>query len=327
MNISNSKAKTFHRCRKAYSYKYEWGLRPVLKSRPLEFGIWMHELLEAHYAGEDWREVHRHNTKQFKQLSDESKDEIGDLPKECGRKMLAYLYHYREADEDYEVIHTEIEFEVPMPHGHTFNGKIDCITVDEYGVWVWERKTHDRLPNAMDRFKDSQTVRYAWAMMKIPEVRTLIEENGGLAGVVWDYIIRKPATKPKLNKPTKAHPKGELSKRKINTDLITFMAALKEYGLDPRNYRDTIESLKADNQFFTRIKAPLHDQVALTLVKDLIYTADEIEGGKWKPIRNIGFNCNNCEFQRLCVTELYGGDVDGVIDAAYVKSERRKGVK
>lgn len=275
----------------------------------------MHELLETHFKGEDWTKTHKRLCKEYNKLFDVEKDEIGDLPTECYNKMRSYAYNYREEDGDLEVIATELELEVKMPHNHTMTLKIDMLTVDDLGLWIWEHKNHKQLPNAMDRFMDIQSARYAWAVSRLPQFK----QYGPPVGIVWDYIISKPPTKPKLvDKGTR------LSKSKINTDLWTFVSAIKEYDLRLRDYRDDILRLKQRNDFFERIRVPVTTQISKILVRDLIYTADEIERGV-KPVRNIGRHCSWCDYQKLCVTELYGGDITRLLKAEYEPRQKKGG--
>lgn len=300
IKISNSKATTYRRCRQKYHYKYHLNLRAKTPSLPLKRGSWLHDLLEVDASGGEWKKRHKELKKEFNRLFDEEKDRYGDLPEECKRIMRSYKYWWREEDNNMEVLATELELEVPLPHGHILVARIDRVTRDEYGVWVWEHKSHAKVPSANWRFIDVQSSLYAYAMNKDGRF-------GKVTGVLWDYLVTKPPTKPRLNKD------GTLSKRKISTDLYTYVSALREYGIDLADYRDNIVALKKHNNFFKRERVPRDPFVVKQLVKELVYTADDIEKGV-KPYRSIDKSCEyTCDFHDLCLMQLYGGNAESLI--------------
>lgn len=304
IKISNSKANTFRRCRRKYYYKYDMGLKSKEIALPLKRGSWIHELLEADAKGENWKKKHKELTAEYDKLFMEEKDKYGPLPEECARMMKAYKYHWREEDEGMEILATELELEVPLPHDHTFVARIDQIRRDEWGIWIVEHKTHAKFPSANWRFIDVQSAVYAYAIEKDGRF-------GKVTGILWDYIRTKSPTVPHLNKD------GTLSKRKIDTDLLTFVTALKNYGIDLADHRDVILSLKKHNTFFKRERVPRDKVVVKQLVKELVHTADEIEKGV-SPFRSIDKSCEYmCEYMDICLTDLYGGDSSGIIRSKF----------
>src|SRR5262245_55170128 len=121
MRISNAKVKTWRRCPNKYRYKYVMGLEPRARKVELERGSWVHALLQAHYNGEDWRELHRELTQQFNNLFEELREDMGDLPGECARIMKAYLMYWKEEDQQYAVVDTELDEIVTLPNGLQFH--------------------------------------------------------------------------------------------------------------------------------------------------------------------------------------------------------------
>ena len=54
MKVSQSKIKTWRQCKRAYWFKYVENLRKKTKSRPLEFGTIVHEMLTGHAKRKGW---------------------------------------------------------------------------------------------------------------------------------------------------------------------------------------------------------------------------------------------------------------------------------
>lgn len=303
MLITNSHMKAYNRCKRQYHYKFQRRLIPKVTPLPLKRGTWLHELLEAHYSGYGWERRHAELTADYDRLFDEEKELYGDLPRICGNIMRSYLYTYREEDSTFEVVATEEVVRAPLPHGHTLEFKFDNIVEDEYGRWLMEHKSHRTIPGSDYRFIDMQTSKYVWGCNKVGTY-------GEIVGVIWNYIRTKEPTKPKMTK------MGRLSKKKIDTDALTFFNAVKEYGLDPRDFRDVISRLKNHQTFFRRERVPRPKQVTETLVKETVVVADEIERG-FQPVRSIDRSCEWCSFKDLCIVELYGGDAKEVMNLRY----------
>lgn len=308
--ITNSMAKAFQRCEKQFEYKQH--IVPKSQGLPLYRGNWLHELLEAFYKTGNWRKRHRELTKEYNKLFDEEKQLYGDLPTICAHIMQAYCYWWKEEEKNWDVIETEFELSVPLPHGHTFQMKMDALIEDDWGLWLMEHKSHKTIPDSTYRFIDIQTARYFWALRKA---------DYEPVGVLWNYIRTKEPTYPHLKK------NGELSKARIDTDLWTFLRALKEYDLDPRDFRDVISRLRANNNFYQRNRVPKPKQVAVQLVKDLVQIADRIEekierGEEF--IRNIDRNCTFlCSYTQPCITELYGGDPSQMLKASFREATKK----
>lgn len=297
MQITNSQAKAFQRCRNQHHYKFDDLLVPQSHSLPLKRGNWLHELLEAHYLGIDWRERNAELAAEFNKLFEEERERFGDLPGICSDIMQAYCYHWREEDASFKILAVEQVFEVDLPHGHTLQFKVDAIVEDDYGQWLMEHKSHKTYPNDNYRFLDVQSARYVWGLNNL---------GWEIEGVIWNYLRTKQPSKPKMTK------QGRLSKAKMDTELFTYVRGLRELGLDPSDYRDVISRLKKHNTFFRRERVPKPTKVIETLVKEIVHVADDIERG-YHPVRSIERGCSfSCDYLDLCMTELYGGDAEQV---------------
>lgn len=294
-----------------HHYKYDEELTPNSSTIPLKRGSWLHVLLEHHYRGRDWRRVmDRLLIPEWDRLFEEEKVLYGDLPGEVSRIMGAYEFHYRNIDRDFIVLEAEYGFDVELPHGHMMKVKIDLITEDEYGIWLWEHKSHKTFPGQNYQFLDIQTARYFYALQHGPD-----ERYRNPIGVMWNYIKTSPPTVPKL---TKA---GKLSRARISTDVYTFVNAVREYGLNPNDYSDTIKVLSKSDEFFARKPVEKPDRVVRILTNEAVSVADEIERG-YDPVRSIDRSCEYmCSYRSLCIAELYDSKPDLVRRTQYHKED------
>lgn len=312
MLVSNSLLKTLTNCERQAYYKVLRQLAPRRVATQLKRGGWLHELLETHYKGDNWRKRHRELVREFNQLDDETKDYYGDLPGDCYNIMARYCLHWKRKDRELKIIAVERVFEIPWPHGHTFQGKFDVIVEDDFGRWLMEHKSHKTLPDDNYRFKDIQTARYVWSLNKLGTY-------GEITGVLWNYLTTTIPKTPQILKDG-----SRLSKRKIKTDAYTFIKAIQKYGLDPEDYRDDIIRLKRrSSDYFRRVPAPIVDDVVVRLVQEGVLAADrleELERGA-TPLRNIGRQCDWCSYEDLCIVDLYGGNSRPLIKAKYTKED------
>lgn len=308
MKFSNSKLKAFQRCKKQYDYKFVQNLVPRHSSLPLKRGSWLHELLEAKYTTGDWRAKNDELAQEFNKLFEEERDAFGDLPNICAHIMRSYDYRWAEEDKSLTWVEIETEFSVDLPHGHKMVFKVDGIVEDEWGMWLAEHKSHKSFPDGEYRLGDVQTPKYVWGLQKL---------GYPITGVLWNYLLTIEPKKPKLLKDG-----SRLSNAKIRTDAITYLGAIREYGLDPRDYKDVIIRLRDHADFFRRERVSTPEIVGKQLVKESILVADEIERG-YSVTRSFDRSCGMfCAYVQPCVTELQGGDTAGMLKANFQEATK-----
>jgi hypothetical protein len=314
IRVSNSKLKTYRRCPKKFKFKYVDKLEPRLKGVALERGSWIHELLEAHYDGEDWRELHKKRTKDFYNLFEEQREALGEeLPSECLRIMLGYLRHWKEVDKRYRVIDSELNEFVTI-------GKIklqvvvDLVVEDKTTglLWLWDHKSRAKFETNEGMMLDPQLTLYFRALELLG--------YKPLGGITYNEIRTKPPTVPRLLK------NDTLSKAaNIDTDVRTYMRAIRKNGLDPNDYSDILRSIarRGDDNFYRRVNMPKDPPVVKTMMREMRETAQDILTAERRgayPRTFIPHQCKwDCEYKNLCIAELYGADTSSLIKLNYRK--------
>lgn len=323
---THSMLKQYLSCPKAAQYKYAERLKPrtvTSRDTPLRRGTWVHELLQTHYEGGDWRETHATNTRKYENLMDVEKEALGDLPSECSRLMRSYLWHYGADKTDpmhgWNVLGCEVTLEAVWPDSEDGNDiyrcRVDALVEDEYGLLIVDHKTHKTLPSMTFRMLDAASPLYIWAAR---------ESGYDVRGFAWNYVRTKAPTKPKMAYVGTS--RERLSTAAIDTDWPTYARAIKEYGLDhtAEPYRSRLRSLRAErwkhgapqtSGFFRRDILEKDDDMIARVVATSMKTRDRMHNDYddfETSERNMGRHCDWCSFRDLCTTELMGGNSDHI---------------
>jgi hypothetical protein len=333
--ISYSRVQAWRSCHARHYWKYIENLERLVAALPLERGKVLHELLEKHLKGESWEQHLDVYRKDFDNLFEEQKAELGNLPFDVEKLMRGYVKIHSKGIHKYPVV--EYEFDVPLfekgylkdyqeayrnsgysfPDNIHFIGKIDAITTVNNVSWIVEHKTTNRIPSEDVRFFDLQTVLYMYAIQN-SELGADYKPNG----IMWDYIRTKAPVEPEMLS------RGGLSKRKnIDTDYDTYLRTIDKYHLDPAEYADMLNMLREKpNTFYKRVYMPLAgNTLTNNLLEDFRLSAlDIIINGSNDKVKNLSMlNCNNCDYKLLCQAELTGGDIEFVKSQSYRVKEKR----
>jgi len=330
LKISHSAVKKFRRCKRQYFYSIVEKLEPRLPDEKLKLGSWFHELMAAHYNGEDWRKAQARQVKKFNNLFLEEREFYGDLAGMAERMMEAYLWHYRKEEADWEVLYVEEQFNVEFEEGDQFTFIPDLIVRDNStparDIWVVDHKTVKSIPSGEWRLEDLQSTLYPWALREGMDL--------DIKGFIFNYIRRKSPTLPSINKD------GSISKRRIDTDYPTMAKFLLEYydvsavrNL-PDDWRERLKNLRLQNNYFKRSKI-IKDQALIDRqVIEFGITAQEIENwhelheeGDVDPwVRTMIPSCGwDCDYHDLCLLELMGQDSKFMRRSKYQPSDYVRG--
>ena len=302
---TNSMLSSFIRCPKQAEYKYVMRLKPKMLGKPLSRGKWVHELLEVHGNGGDWKEHHRKLSAKFEDLFDEEKDFYGDMPREIARVMMSYFWHYK--NDPWKVLESELTLECELPDGTLFRCRIDWLIENQWGIWLVDHKTHKTLPDLTYRMLDTQSPRYVYAALAndIP-----------VKGFIWNYIRWKAPSVPKL-----LQDGSRLSRAKTETDYPTFVKALRRYELDPEDYRPQLDWLKScryvpgepqNSSFFQRVVMEKQDDLLARVEKATLKSVERMHEYDFSDSdaveRDVETSCKyRCSFTELCAMELLVG--------------------
>lgn len=306
-----SRVKTWRRCHRAYDYKYGQRLARKKPKPPLLRGSILHEMLDARALKMNPLAVLKKYNDQYKSLFIEEQEMYGDIINDLRRVYEGYDRLY--ANDGYTFLSSEEFVATDVVEGLRFVGYIDKRVADKQGrIWLVDHKTGRNIPGADSRYSDLQLLLYVWAYNRE-------HKNERISGVIWDYIRTKPPTVPEVLK------KGGLSIAKnINTDYETYMEAIADNDLDPKDYKERLADLKAqESPFYRRITLPnppacMVDQV----VADFQNTAIELHTlAPVSKARTMTRDCSWCEFHSICDAELRGHDAKFVRESEFIIKE------
>lgn len=313
--VSQSKIKLWRRCKKAYDYKINQKLIPRVTRRPLAFGTIVHGMLEAHFNGDDpWSVLKAYEKSQGKLFKAEE-EEFGNILDDIQVLMECYFRFYKDDDKRLTAWknpntdkRSEHNIKVVMvdlgKRGRIiYDCTIDTVLVDrKLNAWLTDHKTGVREVPSVSRFTDIQSMLYVWAFEK--------DTGLGVNGVLWNYIKSKAPSVPRILK------SGEFSRAASqSTTWFVYRRALKNAGLDPKNYKDMKELLEGrEVDFFNRVFLPVKKEVQQQILEEAIDTAQEMkEFSETGPFpRTMDKHCLWCDYQGICNAELQGLDARSV---------------
>lgn len=308
MEVSQSKIKTWRACRQAYHYKYVEKLTKKFKPMPFMRGEIIHNMLEAHYLGNDPWKFFKKSLKEHEKALRLNPEEYGDLPGNLKILMEAYFEFYKK--EKLKVISVEEEFRTKLVGNIYIVGKKDLVAQEKGLNWLMEHKCHNKIPDgSMIPYANLQSAIYVW------EHNT--NNKTQLDGIMWNYLWGKPPSMPKILK------SGEMTRRSSQLTWPMYKNALKQNKLNPNDYLDVKDELAGNESlYFQRKPIPLNKNLIKNIVEDAKVTAQEIQklAGKDKT-RNLGYNCEKCEFKNLCMAQLKGLDTNFIIKSDFKRRD------
>lgn len=314
MNISQSKVKLFRKCKRAYYYRYVEKLKSKRIAPALSFGKIVHFILECIAQGMNVEaDLKSFVDQELKDVLPNEKLEYKKVLDNATQIMVDYERHWETDPLNYVEIEgskAEHKIELKINDDITMVGIIDGIVEDAHGrKWLLEHKTGKREMSDEDKWRSIQNAVYYEAMERLdfPLVN----------GVVWDFILSKEPTQPKLTQ------SGDVSKAKIVTLPSTVESFIENNAVSAEDAdRLTASAQEGAKKYFKRSYTVKNDNVKKSLFDGFVETAKEIvrDHGESKAMC-IDQHCSWCEYKDLCRAELENADVDFVRERNYTTNE------
>jgi hypothetical protein len=251
---------------------------------------------------------------------DEEKEALGDLPHEMRRLFNGYMWHYRK-DDSWKIHEVEIKVEAELPNGMQFQGKVDMVIENEWGLFAVDHKTHKQLPSMDYRYRDKQSILYIWALRAcgIP-----------VEGFIWNYVV------PTAPAPLKLKVRGGLYARQPLTDYPTALRGLKEAGADLSDpeLKAILDSLRKvryspdqpqASPVFRRDILEKHDDMIERTVLEATHTAERFAQYAWENRDEVervnDRSCDWCSYKFICMAELIGSNAENVRRQMYKEAD------
>lgn len=322
MTLSQSRAKTWRRCKAQFNFKYNLNLKRRRVKRPLSFGTFVHEMLDAEANGKDpYSHIRKFAKKKMKEdrIFTAEKDLYYEILDDALLVMGEYFKFWPKRHLRYISIKgkkTEHKFEW-QPPGEDFliTGRIDAFARTKNRLkWLVEHKSGKKIMPEDERWRNLQVAVYK-------KVAHELNYIGDIDGICWNMLRSKSPTRPQLLVG------GTLSLKKLDTLPSAILDTIKKLGKNPKDYPTLLDNAKRNrNQWFQRIFHPISGEVLDHLYRDFIDTGREIvqgyEGVKKQPTKTIERHCSWCDFEPICRAELTGSDPEFVIEREYLRNEK-----
>jgi hypothetical protein len=318
MKVSQSRIKTWRRCRRAFYYKYGEGLRIKAPRRPLKFGSLMHRMFEFNKNGKRWSRAIDELSLDDLKLFESEREEYGDIVQNASDIMRSYVRHWKDDGIRYIRFNgsrAEHKIEWTIAKGINAVAIVDFLSESPNGrYWLGDHKTYNQELTDDTLYFSLQSSLYhvAWEVVGYPGIK--------LSGTLWDMVWSKPPSVPQVTQ------KGAVSSRAIVTLPSVVDRFQKEHRLDDEavaELRDVANG--CETRYFRRVYMMRDKRVERDLYEGFIETAKEIERRQFKDkARTIEKHCSWCEFRFICQAEMLGLDAQFVRRSKYVTDEDRK---
>jgi len=243
-------------------------------------------------------------------LTEAQWDQVNEDINLC-RGMIENYARWAE-ENDYFEIAPELPILVDMGDW-VFRGTADgLITTNKGKHLLAENKTARSLPNSSaPLIYDNQHVAYLWGTEHDPTYKDL-----DVQGVLYTFMRKKLPTVPNLLK------SGRLTKRKLATTFDTYLQAIRDHGLDPKDYENYLRGLREqDSPFFTRFTMPKSKARIRRFEKDLKRTVDIMLNDPVIYPSPTRWSCPRCPYSDLCKMYLHGRSIKPLVEAHYTQRE------
>lgn len=335
MDYSASEIMYFNRCRRQWDYASpnRMALEPIvaMPHTAFYFGSLVHKGLETQIHLKARPEIDA--VLQIEEDAIEAKyretvgmgfsgielDSVREVRAHAGQVLTNYFDYWGDVNtlgDGYEYMAAELTFKVAIPGtDHFLKSTADGVAVHERSgqLWVVEHKTFSMQPKVPDLMDSFQMQCYAWGIQQLFGI--------SVAGAIYDGLYKKLPTVPEYL------PKSDrLAKRKIKTTLATFVKAIQENNLNPKDYAEELAELSRqernhESPFFPRHHIRFSQGQLQNFGADLTVMVNEMSrvGTPVYPNRRWD-GCWDCVFREMCAAVSRGEDVTYFMEERYRKS-------
>lgn len=348
--MRGSEYQDFLTCRKKWFYSWVEKITPKRPDNKLFFGTLFHKWLEVFYSNEcnalqaDLEISTWFNEQDMSGMEQTEIDDLKQLFKGVRENYVNTYYHH---DVEWNVLGTEVEFNIRLDDATFFTGTIDLVYELDGKVYFTDHKCVSSLDQYEEKSKmDRQISRYWWALEMIAAGTGRVKKNinGEDLWVIWAELLDKKIAGFTYNLIAKDYPrepkilkKGDLSKDKSQkTTYDKYYAKILELGLDVAEYDDILQILMTKPDAFLRRVAVRRNQEELqSAMWEFLYTTNDIHDVAMSLMaaphkadeityRHIGTHCDHmCQFKAICQAAIAGENVSLVKKLAYKQNEER----
>jgi hypothetical protein len=344
--LRTSERSEYAKCRWAWDHAYVQRIKPITAAPALRFGTLVHRSLEPYYKKGTKRGPHPAKT--FVKLYEaelREQEAIGFRDEEgkwadaatLGESMLnGYVEHWG-ADDRWQVLATEMPFQVPVLHPRDgevwfmYVGIVDLVVRDRQTKFVGlvDHKTTGEDPTKIEYLNlDEQAGAYWQYGRQALYEQGLLRQDVDLNGIIFNFLLKKmPDDRPQnadgfyLNQPSKAalvehilqgnghHWKPKLKGQQPNK--LTVIELIKLIGPDKAAQLGEVSKQQPGPLFY---RAPVYRNDAEgrhvhERVLEQFREMQMIRRRKMAVLKSPSkFNCKMCGFKDIC--ELHESDAD-----------------
>jgi len=306
IRLSTSGFNDAARCLKRYEYR--WVDRLVLKPKDVRAamrrGTWIHRALQLADEGQPWQGQIL-NMARWAIDNEVDPEQVETLVTETTELVTDYLAYWAgHTDPPGPYTSEATEYQVcwePKP-GIVLSSTIDCLKRDRNGrLWIWERKSTERIPDSDWRGVDPQT------MLQYIEARA----NGlDVVGIMFDYIVTEPGAKLRVTQKGVLY-KGDEERSTRLRHWQPVEAELRAKGAPEAYIRDMASRVVNDAAWFQRYPVFRPDENARETLADVAAVLRAINDARAKQryARSISIlDCRMfCPYGKLCMHEYMLG--------------------
>lgn len=167
----------FLTCHRKYDYRINKGLVGKTVATPLTFGSAIHTALDEWYKERDVDAAVGIFHRDFTEDLEVDTKRTGDMG-----EWILRNYHSQYQDQPWKLVHSEMKFDLPLPNGNKFQGRIDKVIDWDGTLWVVDHKSTSRMGQGFFKMAEPnmQFTGYVWAAKQL---------GYNVVGIILDAIL------------------------------------------------------------------------------------------------------------------------------------------